>query len=100
MSDKFTPNRPSAPQSPSPEKPKLIEVELLRKCRPQFLVNDDGTVTKNADSVKNADGNITYITDEDKKVVLPGVVKMHPDDAQHFLNKRVAIPTGETFKDI
>ena len=81
---------PAAPPAPEPEAesaaPKLIEVDLVRKYCPHWLVLADGSLRQN---VVNPLENIP-----------PGVVSLHPDDAGIVLENGIAHATRNTFRDL
>ena len=78
----------NAPPPPAPSKPKLLEVNLLRRYAPHWLVQDDGTVLPN-------DGGV----DANPQVLDPGIMKLHHEDAAIALGASVALPTRATFRD-
>lgn len=75
----------AAAAPPAPSKPKLLEVNLLRKYAPHFLVQEDGTCLEN--------------NNNNTKVLEPGIMKLHHEDAAIVLEAAVALPTRATFKD-
>lgn len=92
MPELTTPTMSRAPQqSAAPDKPKLVEVELRRKYCPHWIVNSDGTI---AEQDSNGKAPLQYIN--------PGIVRLHPQDASIVLRSTngVAVPTGETWKDL
>jgi len=63
----------------------LLEVNLLRRYAPHWLVQDDGSVLPNSTEVL--------------RVVEPGIMKLHHEDALIALEARVALPTRATYKE-
>jgi len=97
MPDQNTSPRPT-PVSPAPKaedappKPRLLEVELLRKYCPHDIVNDDGTVRPNGDPSQPAGQPPTGLM----QTIGPGVVRLSAKDANVALRQRIAIPTQNT----
>lgn len=75
----------AVPSSAPPAKPKLLEVKLLRRYAPHWLVQDDGSVLPNSTEVL--------------RVVEPGIQKLHHEDAIIALEAQVALPTRATYKE-
>ena len=67
--------------------PKLVEVNLLRKYCPHFLVVVDGSVRPNEPPAGTVE-----------QVIFPGIVKLHTKDANIVLNSGVALPSEATWK--
>ncbi len=78
--------KPEPPPPADPPKPKLIEVELLKKYCPHWLVQEDGSCLRNEG--------------DHLAVLMPGVMKLHLDDAEHTLEAGVAKHTRHTLRDM
>lgn len=73
------------PAPPPTAKPKLLEVNLLRRYAPHWLVQDDGSAVENNNDMT--------------QVLEPGIMKLHHEDAVIALGAQVALPTRATYKE-
>ena len=83
---------PAAKPAEAAPKPRLVEVELIRKYCPHHLVDADGNVTPNTPGGARGDGVLATVE--------PGLVRLAGEDATIALNAGAARPTANTFKGL
>jgi hypothetical protein len=88
-------------------KPKTIEVRIMRKYCPEFIIEEDGTARKNGES-----GHFEYIVPEttpklneqgkvtNDLIILGTVAKLLTKEAHRVLHLNgIAVPTSQTYRD-
>lgn len=70
----------------APVGPRLVEVHLLKKYCPKFLVAADGSANPNSAEIK--------------ETIEPGIHRLHHEDAGIALSANVASATQNTFRGI
>ena len=99
---------PVAPVAPvEPAKPKTIEVRIMRKYCPEFIIDEDGTARKNGVA-----GHFEYIVPEttpklndqgkvtNDLIIIGTVAKLLQKEAHRVLHLNgIAVPTQLTYRD-
>ena len=78
------PDSPASESAQSAPKPRVIEVNLVRRYCPHWLISADGAMVANVGDAL--------------EILNPAVVELHPDDAEIALASGAALPTKKTFK--
>lgn len=85
-SNRTAPETPDTDTAVAPP-PKLVEVHLMRRYCPYYLVRDNGVVEAQDSELET-------------ETIEPGVQSLHPEDASRILERGLGVATPNTFRDL